>query len=111
MPVQDAHFSPDVGRTASIAPRPYVPRSSPTGQNPRKKTRSLNKKPTSVAAANRLQRNIDYLVKPFEFEELLARVQALVRRTYHRKNPVLAVGPLVIDTSTQHVERGGGSLN
>ncbi|MGM0488810.1 MAG: response regulator transcription factor, partial [Planctomycetota bacterium] len=49
----------------------------------------------------------DYLVKPFEFEELLARVQALVRRTYHRKNPVLAVGPLVIDTSTQHVERGG----
>jgi len=49
----------------------------------------------------------DYLVKPFEFEELLARVQALVRRSYHRKNPALEIGPLHIDTTTQRVERGG----
>ena len=48
----------------------------------------------------------DYLVKPFEFEELLARVQALVRRSYHRKNPIIEVGPLRIDTATQRVERG-----
>ena len=48
----------------------------------------------------------DYLVKPFEFEELLARVQALVRRSYHRKNPVLVVGPLRIDTATQRVQCG-----
>lgn len=52
----------------------------------------------------------DYLVKPFEFEELLARVQALVRRGYHRKNPVLAFGPLRIDTSRQHVSRGGKTV-
>lgn len=52
----------------------------------------------------------DYLVKPFEFEELLARVQALVRRGYHRKNPVLAVGPLRIDTSTQQVECDGARV-
>ncbi|NLX96179.1 MAG: response regulator transcription factor [Rhodopirellula sp.] len=49
----------------------------------------------------------DYLIKPFEFEELLARIQALVRRSYHRKNPVLAIGPLRIDTSIQHVQRNG----
>lgn len=49
----------------------------------------------------------DYLVKPFEFEELLARVQSLVRRAYHHKNPVLAIGPLQIDTSMQHVTRCG----
>ena len=48
----------------------------------------------------------DYLVKPFEFEELLARVQALVRRSYHRKNPILEIGLLRINTATQTAERG-----
>lgn len=48
----------------------------------------------------------DYLVKPFEFEELLARVQALVRRSYQRKNPIIEIGPLRIDTAAQRVERG-----
>jgi DNA-binding response OmpR family regulator len=52
----------------------------------------------------------DYLVKPFEFDELLARVQALVRRRYHRKNPVLTLGALRIDTSTQQVERGDDTV-
>ncbi len=47
----------------------------------------------------------DYLVKPFEFEELLARVQALLRRSYIRKSPVLAVGPLRIDTAAHRVWR------
>ncbi|NUQ65519.1 MAG: response regulator transcription factor [Pirellulales bacterium] len=47
----------------------------------------------------------DYVVKPFEFDELLARVQALVRRGYYRKDPVLTVGPLRIDTAAQRVER------
>lgn len=51
----------------------------------------------------------DYLVKPFEFEELLARVQALVRRSYHRKNPIIEIGLLHIDTTTQRVRwRGRG---
>jgi DNA-binding response OmpR family regulator len=47
----------------------------------------------------------DYVVKPFEFEELLARVQALVRRSYHRKNPIMGIGRLRIDTTTQRVGR------
>jgi len=53
----------------------------------------------------------DYLVKPFEFEELLARVQALVRRSYHRKNPIVTVGPLHIDAATQRVKRGDEELH
>jgi DNA-binding response OmpR family regulator len=52
----------------------------------------------------------DYLVKPFEFEELLARVQALVRRSYERKDPVLNIGPLRIDTSTRRVRREGQEI-
>lgn len=48
----------------------------------------------------------DYLVKPFEFEELLARVQALVRRSYQRKNPIVEVGRLRVDTVSQRVEHG-----
>ncbi len=39
----------------------------------------------------------DYLVKPFAFEELLARVQALCRRSYQQKKPSIAVGPIEID--------------
>jgi DNA-binding response OmpR family regulator len=48
----------------------------------------------------------DYLVKPFGFDELLARVRALVRREYKSKNPVLRVGDLVVDTSARVVHRG-----
>lgn len=47
----------------------------------------------------------DYLVKPFAFEELLARVHALVRRGYRRKDPVLSFGSLRIDTAAQRVFR------
>ena len=39
----------------------------------------------------------DYLVKPFAFEELLARLQALCRRSYRRKDPRVVIGPLEID--------------
>ncbi len=51
----------------------------------------------------------DYLVKPFAFEELLARVQALVRRRYKIHNPLVRVGDLEIDTNTRTVQRGGRS--
>ena len=47
----------------------------------------------------------DYLVKPFEFAELLARVRALVRRKYQAKNPVLRVQDMEIDTTTRTVKR------
>lgn len=49
----------------------------------------------------------DYLIKPFALEELLARVQALCRRTYGSKNPRLIIGDLEIDTATREVRRGG----
>src|SRR5262249_39658365 len=45
----------------------------------------------------------DYLVKPFAFEELLARVQALCRRSYQRKNPRIAIGDLEIDLAAREV--------
>ena len=48
----------------------------------------------------------DYLVKPFAFDELLARIRALIRRTYQEKNPVLKVGDLRLETATQTVRRG-----
>ncbi len=45
----------------------------------------------------------DYLVKPFAFDELLARVRALVRREYGNKSPLIEVGDLRMDTSAQRV--------
>ena len=48
----------------------------------------------------------DYLVKPFAFEELLARVRALVRRSYRQKNPRITIKDLRIDLTTQRVWRG-----
>ncbi len=52
----------------------------------------------------------DYLTKPFRFEELLARVRALIRRKYQAKNPRLAVADLEIDTSSHRVLRGGREI-
>jgi two-component system, OmpR family, response regulator PhoP len=45
----------------------------------------------------------DYLAKPFHFEELLARVQALLRRSGGWAQPVLRCGPIALDTRTQQV--------
>lgn len=45
----------------------------------------------------------DYLVKPFQFEELLARLKALVRRSAGFSSPVIVSGPISIDTSAQSV--------
>ena len=39
----------------------------------------------------------DYLVKPFAFEELLARLHALVRRRYEERSPLVSVGELAVD--------------
>jgi two-component system response regulator PhoP len=47
----------------------------------------------------------DYLVKPFHIEELLARVNALLRRSAGWSQPVLNCGPVVLDTRTQTVQR------
>ncbi len=52
----------------------------------------------------------DYLVKPFAFQELLARVRALVRRSYRTKNPRIEVQDLRIDLTLQRVWRGGAEI-
>jgi DNA-binding response OmpR family regulator len=48
----------------------------------------------------------DYLVKPFAFDELLARVQALARRRHGLKNPQISLGELRVDTAGRTVWRG-----
>jgi DNA-binding response OmpR family regulator len=52
----------------------------------------------------------DYLVKPFAFEELLARIEALVRRRHGAKNPKLVVADLVIDSASRSVNRAGRTI-
>ncbi len=49
----------------------------------------------------------DYLAKPFAFAELLARVQALARRTAPAQPPVLTTGDLRVDVSRRAVTRAG----
>jgi DNA-binding response OmpR family regulator len=48
----------------------------------------------------------DYLVKPFAFAELLARIRALLRRTPLVAAPTLQVGDLIINTASHRVLRG-----
>jgi two-component system copper resistance phosphate regulon response regulator CusR len=52
----------------------------------------------------------DYLVKPFAFAELLARLRALVRRGRAADSPRLAVGDLHVDLITRKVTRGSASV-
>ena len=52
----------------------------------------------------------DYLVKPFAFDELLARIEALTRRHHGAKNPTLTVGDLVIDNASRTVSRAGRQI-
>ncbi len=52
----------------------------------------------------------DFLVKPFAFEELLARLAALVRRRTGQKNPSVMVGALEINTSARRVLRDGNEV-
>lgn len=49
----------------------------------------------------------DYLPKPFRLEELLARVQALIRRAAGQPAPVLVQGPFRLDTRRQTLSRDG----
>lgn len=49
----------------------------------------------------------DYLVKPFAFDELSARIEALVRRRHGMKNPRIEVGGLVLDTTARTVMANG----
>jgi len=49
----------------------------------------------------------DYLVKPFAFPELVARLRALLRRPPLQMDPVLHLGDLAMDTARREVRRGG----
>ena len=49
----------------------------------------------------------DYLAKPFELEEMLARVEALIRRSSGRATPVLECGSLVLDIGTTRLTVDG----
>jgi two-component system copper resistance phosphate regulon response regulator CusR len=49
----------------------------------------------------------DYVTKPFAFEELLARVEALARRPRVLATPILRVGDLELDLDAREVRRGG----
>lgn len=52
----------------------------------------------------------DYLTKPFEFRELLARIRALLRRPSGLQRSTLAVSDLVVDTVGQTVSRAGRTI-
>ncbi len=52
----------------------------------------------------------DYVTKPFAFEELLARVEALARRPRSLASPVLKVDDLEVDLDARDVQRGGESI-
>lgn len=52
----------------------------------------------------------DYVIKPFSFEELLARVKALLRRPHETLGEVLNVGDLTLNTTTHEVRRAEKSI-
>jgi len=52
----------------------------------------------------------DYLIKPFSFDELVARIDALTRRSHARKNPRITVGDIVIDTVRKQVTKRQASV-
>lgn len=52
----------------------------------------------------------DYLVKPFDFDELLARLRAMTRKHVGQRTNTLTVGDLTLDTAQRRVTRGGEEI-
>jgi len=52
----------------------------------------------------------DYLVKPFAFEELLARIRVLIRKNSVSKSNIITVADLTVDISSRKVTRGGKDI-
>lgn len=52
----------------------------------------------------------DYIAKPFDFPELLARVRSVIRRNKGKPAPLIRIGELQIDTNTRQALRGGQDL-
>ena len=53
----------------------------------------------------------DYLVKPFAFEELLARIRVMTRKHAGNRTNVFTVGDLTLDTASHTVKRGGKDIS
>jgi len=53
----------------------------------------------------------DYLVKPFDFSELLARLNTVIRRSMGKASPVLVIDDLSLDMSAKTVTRSGREIN
>jgi two-component system response regulator MprA len=53
----------------------------------------------------------DYMVKPFELDELLARIRSLLRRSQSERSIVLKFDDLTLDTTTRRADRGGREIN
>lgn len=78
-----------------------------------------SKKPILILTArNRWQEKVlgleagadDYMVKPFEMEELLARIRALVRRTGRWAQSILKCGPITLESSSHTVTKKGKKI-
>jgi two-component system response regulator PhoP len=53
----------------------------------------------------------DYLTKPFHPEELIARLNALIRRSAGKSSPVIKNGPLILNTSSHEITMANKSIN
>jgi len=53
----------------------------------------------------------DYLVKPFDVDELFARIRALLRRTQSQRNPILTFADLTLDTGSRQATRGERNIS
>lgn len=52
----------------------------------------------------------DYIAKPFEFSELLARLKAVIRRSKGKPSPIITIDNLVIDTNSRTVKKAGKEI-
>jgi len=52
----------------------------------------------------------DYIAKPFDFSELLARLRSVIRRSKGKPSPVIVIGDLTIDTNAREIRRGGRDI-
>ena len=53
----------------------------------------------------------DYLVKPFDLDELLARIDAVARRYGGNPNPLIEIGPLLIDLASRRITTNGKTID